>query len=74
MRIPVSGVRCLLEASASAAGVDEFGLLMAERGGLSRLGPVALVVREQATVGLAIEALSRYFVAGVHAYRVRRPR
>ena len=60
MRIPVSGVRRLLEASATAAGVDEFGLLMAERGGLSHLGPVALVVREQATVGLAIEALSRY--------------
>jgi AraC-like DNA-binding protein len=60
MRIPVSGVRRLLEASATAAGVDEFGLLMAERGGLPHLGPVALVVREQATVGLAIEALSRY--------------
>jgi AraC-like DNA-binding protein len=60
MRIPVSGVRRLLEASATAAGVDEFGLLMAERGGLSHLGPVALIVREQATVGLAIEALSRY--------------
>jgi AraC-like DNA-binding protein len=60
MRIAVSGVRRLLEASAAASGVDEFGLRMAERGGLSNLGPVALVVREQATVGAAIETLARY--------------
>ena len=60
MRIAVSGVRRLLEASAAAADIDEFGLRMAERGGLSNLGPVALIVREQATVGAAIEALARY--------------
>jgi AraC-like DNA-binding protein len=60
MRIPVSGVYRLLESSAIAAGADEFGLLMAERGDLSYLGPVALVVREQATVGVAIEVLSHY--------------
>ena len=33
---------------------------MAERGGLPNLGPVALVVREQATLGAALESLSRY--------------
>ncbi len=60
LRIAVSGLRRLLEASAAAAGVDEFGLRMAERGGLSNLGPVALVVREQSTVGTAIEALARF--------------
>lgn len=60
IRIASGGVRRLLEASASAAGIDDFGLRLAERGGLSNLGPVALVAREQPTVGAAMEALGRY--------------
>ena len=60
LRIAVASVRRLLEASALAAGIDEFGLRMADRGGLSNLGPVALIVREQPTIGTAIEALSRF--------------
>jgi AraC-like DNA-binding protein len=60
MRIAVGSVRRLLEASATAAGVEEFGLRMAERGGLANMGAVGLVVREQATVGAAIEALARF--------------
>jgi AraC-like DNA-binding protein len=60
LRIPVSGVRRLMEMSATESGIAEFGLRMAERGGLPNLGPVALVVREQATIGAALEALSRY--------------
>jgi hypothetical protein len=71
MRIAVSGVRRLLEASAAAADIDEFGLRMAERGGLSNLGPVALIVREQATVGTAIEALARYIHIHHEAMRLR---
>ena len=67
LRIAVAGVRRLLEASAAAAGVDEFGLRMADRGGLSNLGPVALVVREQATIG----DCDRSAVA-VHPYPPRR--
>ena len=60
MPIAVSGVRRLMEISAAESGAREFGLLMAERGGLSNLGPVALIVREQATIGAALESLSRY--------------
>lgn len=60
LRIAVTGIRRLLEASAAASGVEEFGLLMAERGALANLGPVALVVREQATVGDALKALARF--------------
>jgi AraC-like DNA-binding protein len=60
LRIPVSGVRRLMEMSATESGVAEFGLRMAELGGLPNLGLVALVVREQATLGAALEALSRY--------------
>jgi AraC-like DNA-binding protein len=59
-RIAVSSLRRLLEASAAASGVEEFGLLMAEHGALANLGPVALVVREQATIGEALKALVRY--------------
>jgi AraC-like DNA-binding protein len=60
VRITVSSVRRLLEASAASSGFEEFGLLMAERGALANLGPVALVVREQATIGDALNALARF--------------
>ena len=70
LRIAVSGVRRLLEASAEAAGVEEFGLRLADRGGFSTLGPVALVVREQATVGAAMEALARYIQIQNEAMRL----
>jgi len=60
IKIPSGAVRRLLEASAAAAGIDDFGLRLAERGGLSNLGPVALVAREQPTVGAAMEAIGRY--------------
>src|SRR6516162_1261494 len=60
IKIPSGGVRRLLEASASAAGIDDFGLRLAERGGLSNVGPVALVARDQPTVGAAMEAIGRY--------------
>lgn len=70
LRIAVAGVRRLLEASAEASGVEEFGLRLAERGGYSTLGPVALVVREQATVGAALEALARYIQIQNEAMRL----
>jgi AraC-like DNA-binding protein len=71
IKIPGGGVRRLLEASAAAAKIDDFGLRLAERGGLSNLGPVALVVREQATVGAAVEALSRYIHIHNESIRLR---
>ena len=70
LRVAVAGVRRLLEASAEASGIEEFGLRLAERGGFSTLGPVALVVREQATVGAAIEALARYIQLQNEAMRL----
>jgi AraC-type transcriptional regulator len=60
IRIRGEDVRKLLEASTAEAGVEDFGLRLAERGGLSNLGPVALIVRVQETVGSAIEAMARY--------------
>jgi AraC-like DNA-binding protein len=70
LRVAVGGVRRLLEASAEASGVEEFGLRLADRGGFSTLGPVALVVREQATVGAALEALARYIQIQNEAMRL----
>lgn len=70
LRVAVGNVRRLLEESAEASGVEEFGLRLAERGGYSTLGPVALVVREQATVGAAMEALARYIQLQNEAMRL----
>ncbi|MBR0958200.1 AraC family transcriptional regulator [Bradyrhizobium japonicum] len=58
--IAVAGLRRLLESSAEASGAEDFGLRLAERGGLTNFGAVGLIVREQATVGEAIDAFSRF--------------
>ncbi|KYK45496.1 transcriptional regulator [Bradyrhizobium liaoningense] len=58
--IAVAGLRRLLELSAEASGAEDFGLRLAERGGLTNFGTVGLIVREQATVGEAIDAFSRF--------------
>ena len=70
LRVAVGGVRRLLEGSAGASGCEEFGLRLADRGGYSTLGPVALLVREQATVGAAIEVLARYIQLQNEAMRL----
>ena len=54
--VPVDAVRELLEASAERSGVEGFGLLMAEARRLSNLGPLGLLIREQPTLRLAVEA------------------
>jgi AraC-like DNA-binding protein len=60
LRVPVRNVRRLLEMSAAESGVEAFGLRLSEYGDLSNLGPLALLIREQATIGTALEALSRF--------------
>jgi len=60
MRIAVTSVRRLFEMSAAESGVETFGLRVAGRGDLSDLGPVALVIREQPTIGTALQVLSRF--------------
>jgi AraC-like DNA-binding protein len=60
IKIPIDSVRRLLEASAEQSGIEAFGLLMAEARRLSNLGPLGLLVREQPTLRLAIEAFARY--------------
>jgi AraC-like DNA-binding protein len=70
LRVAVGSVRRLLEASAEASGCEEFGLRLADRGGYSTLGPVALLVREQATVGAALDVLARYIQLQNEAMRL----
>jgi AraC-like DNA-binding protein len=60
IKIRIDAARRLLEASAERSGVEAFGLLMAEARRLSNLGPLGLLVREQPTLRLAIEAFARY--------------
>jgi hypothetical protein len=60
IKIRIDSARRLLEASAERSGVEAFGLLMAEARRLSNLGPLGLLVREQPTLRLAIEAFARY--------------
>jgi AraC-like DNA-binding protein len=65
LKISLSAFTRLLEVSAKAAKVDNFGLRLSERRLLSNLGPVGLLVREQRTVREAMEALARYI--GLHS-------
>ncbi len=58
--VPVDAVRRLLEGSAERSRTEGFGLLMAEARRLSNLGPLGLLIREQPTLRLAVEALARY--------------
>jgi len=59
-RMPAGALGRLLEASARAAGVDDFGLRLAETRSLSVLGPVGLLVREEPTVRAALDSSMRY--------------
>ena len=60
IKIPIDPVIRLLEMSASAARVEDFGLRMAETRHLSNLGPVALAARDAATLREGLEAAIRY--------------
>lgn len=60
IRMPAEQVGRLLEASAKAGQVDDFGLRMAEMREFSNLGPLAFVVREEPTLRRALESMVRY--------------
>jgi AraC-like DNA-binding protein len=60
LRIPVDSVRRLLEAAADRSRVEAFGLRMAHARRLSDMGPLGLLMREQPTLRLALEACASY--------------
>ena len=59
-KIPASALFQLLENSAQAAGVENFGLRLAEERQVSNLGPLAIVLRSQPTMRKALEAMRDY--------------
>ena len=59
-KISVDAVRRLLNLSASAAHMDDFGLRLAEGRPLSFFGPVGLALRDATTLREALDAASRY--------------
>lgn len=61
--IPAAAAAELLERSAEAAGIEDFGLRLAMMRTLAQVGPVGLIVREEPTIGDAIRAAARYFRA-----------
>lgn len=59
LKIPVARVHSLLESSAHAADIDDFGLRMAMSRRVSNLGLIALAAREEPTVRDALRCLQR---------------
>ena len=59
-RISARAFAELLENSARAASIDDFGIRLAETRGLGILGPVGIVMREEADLRSALGALVRY--------------
>lgn len=59
-RIPVKAYSNLLEASARAAGLENFGLRLAESRELGILGPIGILVREETDLRSALDCLARY--------------
>ena len=60
IKIPVDAANRLLEISASAARIEDFGLRLAESRRISNLGPVALGAQNAATLGEALVFAIRY--------------
>ncbi|WP_166362039.1 AraC family transcriptional regulator [Pseudomonas akapageensis] len=57
--VPAKSVMHLLEDSAHAAGIEDFGLRMGETRQLENLGPLAIALREEQTLRKAWQSLTR---------------
>jgi AraC-like DNA-binding protein len=71
LRIPVAAFVRLLARSAEAAGLETFGLRLAQRYSLGTLGALALLAREQPTLGHLFRCLARYIHLHNEAMLVR---
>ncbi len=58
--VSVYAVQHLLEASAEAAGIEDFGLQLAHNRRMANLGPLSIVLREEPTARAALDTLCRY--------------
>lgn len=59
-RIPSNALRELLEATAIATGMEDIALRLAARRAFSNLGPISVVLKEEPSSRLALDALCRY--------------
>lgn len=59
-RIPIHGVRELLEMAARTTGQEDFALRLAARRSLANLGPIGLVLMDEPTPRQALDTLCRY--------------
>ncbi len=62
IKIPAKSVLRLLEESAQDSGVEDFGLRMGETRQLENLGPLAIALREEATLREALGSVARHLV------------
>jgi AraC-like DNA-binding protein len=60
LKLPAAAVGRMLELAARRAGVDDFGVRLAETRRLSNMGAVALVAREQPSLRGALEVMAQY--------------
>jgi AraC-like DNA-binding protein len=60
LKISIKTLDQLLELSAAHAGIDDFGLRLAEKRSLSNLGPVSLVLREEPDLRRFLNSVVRY--------------
>ncbi len=69
--IPAASVARLLDATATEAGQEDFGVRLAERRQLSTLGPLSLVLREEPDLRSVLGLMMRYEYAYNEAMRMR---
>ena len=60
LTVPARGLVDLLEIAALASGVEDFGLRLGKARGIPDLGPVILMLREEATVRDALRTLAAF--------------
>lgn len=73
-RLPVLAVNRVFELAALACGRDDFGLRLSELRGLSNLGPIGLIARDEPTLGAAVAVIEAYLPLHNDALAITRQR
>jgi AraC-like DNA-binding protein len=71
IKIRMDSVIELLEASAKAAGIDDFALRLAEGRTIANLGPLGLLIREQSTIREALATAIQYMHLHAESVQLR---
>lgn len=73
-RLPVTAVNRAFELAALATGRDDFGIRLSELRGLSNLGPIGLIARDEPSVGGAFAVIESYLPLHNDALAISRQR